>query len=70
MGLSVSPTIWQNFIQRVCQEIPNYGKNHLAIMDDILTLSKGIGHTKDLIDFIQSYNKECINDLSKEVQII
>ena len=26
MGLSVSPAIWQNFIQRVLQEIPNYIK--------------------------------------------
>ena len=26
MGLSVSPAIWQNFIQRVLQEIPNYRK--------------------------------------------
>ena len=40
MGLSVSPAIWHNFIQRVLQEISNYRKNHLAIMDDILTLSK------------------------------
>ena len=27
MGLSVSPAIWQNFIQRVLQEIPDYRKN-------------------------------------------
>ena len=40
MGLSVSPAIWQNFIQRVLQEIADYRKNHLAIMDDILTHSK------------------------------
>ena len=26
MGLSVSPAIWQNFIQRVLQEIPDYRK--------------------------------------------
>ena len=51
MGLSVSPAIWQNFIQRVLQEIPNYRKNHLAIMDDILTHSKRvdyIGHLTGL----------------------
>ena len=40
MGLSVSPAIWQNFIQKVLQEIPDYRKSHLAIMDDILTYSK------------------------------
>ena len=26
MGLSVSPAIWQNFIQKVLQEISNYRK--------------------------------------------
>ena len=40
MGLSVFPAIWQNFIQKVLQEIPDYRKSHLAIMDDILTYSK------------------------------
>ena len=40
MGLSVSPAIWQNFIQKVLQEIPNYRKNQLAIMDDCLVHSK------------------------------
>ena len=37
MGLSVSSAIWQNFIQKFLQEIPDYRKSHLAIMDDILT---------------------------------
>ena len=55
MGLSVSPAIWHNFIQRVLREIPNYRKNHLAIMDDILTHSKRadqIGHLIDLFKAI------------------
>ena len=42
MGLSVSPAIWQNFIQKVLQEIPDYRKSHLAIMDDILTQKEQI----------------------------
>ena len=54
MGLSVSPAIWQNFIQRVLQEIPDYRKNHLAIMDDILTHSKRIGHIGHLIDLFKA----------------
>ena len=49
MGLSVSPAIWQNFKQRVLQEIPNYRKNQLAIMDDILTHSKRVDHIGHLI---------------------
>ena len=36
MGLSVSPAIWQNFVKKVLQEIPDHRKNHLAIMDDCL----------------------------------
>ena len=54
MGLSVSPTIWQNVIQRVLQEIPDYRKSHLAIMDDILTYSKRTDHTGKLIDLFKA----------------
>ena len=54
MGLSVSPAIWQNFIQRVLQEIPNYRKNHLTIMDDILTHSKRVYHIGHLIDLFKA----------------
>ena len=35
MGLSVSPPNWQNFINRVLEEILDR-KHHLAIMDDCL----------------------------------
>ena len=44
MGLSVSPAIWQNFIQTVLEEIPNYRKHYLAIMDDIMIHSKQSDH--------------------------
>ena len=54
IGLSVSPAIWQNFIQRVLQEIPNYRKNLLAIMDDILTHSKRVDHIGHLIDLFKA----------------
>ena len=54
MGLSVSPAIWQNFIQRVLQEIPDYRKIYLAIMDDILTYSKRSDHTGKLIDLFKA----------------
>ena len=61
MGLSVSPAIWQNFIQRVLQEIPNYRKNHLAIMDDILTHSKRDDHVGHLIDLFKAIMRNCLN---------
>ena len=54
MGLSVSPAIWQNFIQKVLQEIPDYRKSHLAIMDDILTYSKRADLTGKLIDLFKA----------------
>ena len=54
MGLSVSPAIWQNFIQRVLQEMPNYRKNHLVIMDDILMHSKRIDHFGHMIDLFKA----------------
>ena len=54
MGLSVSPAIWQNFIQRVLQEIPDYRKNYLAIMDDILTHSTREDRTGYLIDLFKA----------------
>ena len=54
MGLSVSPAIWQNFIQKVLQEIPDHRKNHLAIMDDCLVFSKKYDHLKHLTDLLKA----------------
>ena len=54
MGLSVSPAIWQNFIQKVLQEIPNHRKNHLAIMDDCLVFSEKKTHLKHLTDLFKA----------------
>ena len=54
MGLSVSPAIWQNFIQKVLQEIPDHRKNHLAFMDDCLVFSKKYDHLKHLTDLFKA----------------
>ena len=54
MVLSVSPAIWQNFIQKVLQEIPDHSKNHLAIMDDCLVFSKKYDHLKHLTDLFKA----------------
>ena len=54
MGLSVSPAIWQNFIQKVLQEIPDHRKNHLAIMDDCLVFSKKYDLLKPLTDLFKA----------------
>ena len=54
MGLSVFPAIWQNFIPKVLQEIPDHRKNHLAIMDDCLVFSKKYNHLKHLTDLFKA----------------
>ena len=54
MGLSVSPAIWQNFIQKVLQEIPDHRKNHLAIMDDCLVFSKKYDHLRHLTNLFKA----------------
>ena len=54
MGLSVLPAIWQNFIQKVLQEIADYRKNHLAIMDDCLLFSKKKIHLTHLTDLFKA----------------
>ena len=54
MGSSVSPAIWQNFIQKVLQEIPDHRKNHLAIMDDCLVFSEKKTHLKHLTDLFKA----------------
>ena len=54
MGLSVSPAIWQNFIQKVLQEIPEHRKNHLAIINDCLVFSKKKSHLKHLTDLFKA----------------
>ena len=54
MGLSVSPAIWQNFIQKVLQEIPDHRTNHLAIMYDCLVFSKKKTHLKHLTDLFKA----------------
>ena len=54
MGFSVSPAIWQNFIQKVLQEIPDHRKNHLAIMDDCLVFSKKYDHLKHLTNLFKA----------------
>ena len=54
MGLSVSPVIWQNFIQKVLQEIPDHRKNNLAIMDNCLVFSKKKAHLKHLTDLFKA----------------
>ena len=53
MGLSVSPAIWQTFINKVLDEIPNR-KHFLAIMDDCMIHSKRKDHLIHLIALLKA----------------
>ena len=53
MGLSISPAIWQTFINNILKQIPNKNR-HIAIMDDCLVHSKFADHLKDLTNLFQS----------------
>ena len=52
MGLSVSPAIWQTFINKVLDEIPDR-KHFLAIMDDCMINSKRKEHLKHLVALLK-----------------
>ena len=53
MGLSISPAIWQTFINNILRQIPNKNR-HIAIMDDCLVHSKFADHLQDLTNLFQS----------------
>ena len=69
MGLSVSPAIWQNFIQRVLSEIPDYRKHHLAIMDDCLVHSKKVDHLDHLVDLFKALIRNGLKISPKKCQL-
>ena len=57
MGLSVSPAIWQTFINQVLEEIQDR-KHYLAIMDDLLIHSR----QKDHLDHLKALFKALIKN--------
>ena len=69
MGLSVSPAIWQNFIQTVLSEIPNHRKHHLAIMDDCLVHSKKHDHLSHLINLFKALIRNGLKISPKKCQL-
>ena len=53
MAWSISPAIWQTFINTILSQIPNKNR-HIAIMDDCLVHSKFADHLQDLTNLFQS----------------
>ena len=69
MGLSVSPAIWQNFIQTVLEEIPSYRKHYLAIMDDIMIHSKLSDHMALVVKLFKALIRNGLKISPKKCQL-
>ena len=69
MGLSVSPAIWQNFIQTVLEEIPDYRKHYLAIMDDIMIHSKISDHMGLIVKLFKALIRNGLKISPKKCQL-
>ena len=69
MGLSVSPAIWQTFINKVLDEIPDR-KHLLAIMDDCMIHSKKKDHLNHLIALLKVLIRNGLKIISQEMSII
>jgi len=67
MGLTVSPAIWQNFINKVLDEIPNR-KHHLAIMDDCLIHTKKKDHKNEIVALFRALVKHGLKISPKKCQ--
>ena len=67
MGLSVSPAIWQTFINQVLEGIEER-KHHLAIMDDCLVHSKEADHEKHLKALFKALMKNGLKISPKKCQ--
>ena len=69
MGLSVSPAIWQTFINEVLDEIP-YRKHFLAIMDDCMIHSKRKDHLTHFIALLKALIRNGLKIYPREMSII
>ena len=69
MGLSVSPAIWQNFIQTVLGRNPNYRKHYLAIMDDIMIHSKQNDHMSLVVRLFKALIRNGLKISPKKCQL-
>ena len=68
MGLSVSPAIWQTFINKVLDEIPNR-KHFLAIMDDCMIHSKRKDHLTHLVALLKALIRNGLKTSPKKCQL-
>ena len=67
MGLSLSPAIWQNFIIKVLDKLPEKG-HHMAFIDDILIHSDKKSHMKQVKDLFKALIKNGLKISPKKCQ--
>ena len=65
----MSPAIWQNFIQTVMEEIPDYRKNYLAITDDIMVHSKHNDHMSLVVKLFKALIRDGLKISPKKCQL-
>ena len=68
MGLSVSPAIWQAFINVVLDTIPDRD-HHIAIMDDCLVHSRKQEHLDCLVDLFKALIKQGLKISPRKCQL-
>ena len=68
MGLSVSPAIWQKFINKVLDEIPDK-KHVLAIMDDCMINFKRRDHLNHLIALLKALIRNGLKTSPRKCQL-
>ena len=68
MGLSPSPAIWQEFITKVLDTLPDR-KHHLAIMDDCLIHSDKASHLEHLINLFKGLIQHGLKISPKKCQL-
>ena len=69
MGLSISPPVWQTFINNILRQIPNKNR-YIVIMDDCLVHSKFADHLQDLKNLFQSLIDNSLKISPKKCQFI
>ena len=68
MGLSVSPAIWQTFINKVLDEIPDR-QHFLAVMDDCMIHSKRKDHLNHLVALLKALIRNGLKIYPRKCQL-
>ena len=71
IGMSVSPQIWQQFVDLVFQDdLIKHKQNFDVIMDDTFIHSTADGHMDDLLDLFKVITKVQFKDITTQMSIL